>query len=195
MGRTRPRNSYRCRQGLLCEWPATYRRAAHNPLKHFAPRPHRRRGQARPRGDGRPPVARLIAAAQASGRTFRGLSGPDCCPASFAACGTGFRASVLASLTPEDFDLAGEVPTVMLAVARNKLRRGKVQPLAGDVAARPAYLGGKPACVPRWGPWASDRKAADMLRIDLAAAGIPYRTEGCVTGLVSVYSTPSDIHI
>jgi hypothetical protein len=45
------------------------------------------------------------------------------------ACGTGFRAGGLASLTPESFDLDAEAPTVTLAARSNKRGTGKVQPL------------------------------------------------------------------
>jgi hypothetical protein len=41
------------------------------------------------------------------------------------------------------------------------------------------YLHGKPDGQPVWGgTWASDNKGAEMLRIDLAAAGIPYAVQG-----------------
>jgi hypothetical protein len=59
---------------------------------------------------------RLQAAARDSGRTFRGLSGSDRAYLHATACGTGFRASALASLTPESFDLAGaleKLPSVL----------------------------------------------------------------------------------
>jgi hypothetical protein len=42
-----------------------------------------------------------------------------------------------------------------------------------------ASLKGKPAGLPVWGgTWARDGKGAEMLRIDLEAAGIPYSVEG-----------------
>jgi integrase len=41
------------------------------------------------------------------------------------------------------------------------------------------YLKDRPASRPVWGgTWAKDRKGADMLRIDLDAAGIPYEVPG-----------------
>src|SRR5947199_311292 len=84
------------------------------------------------------------------------------------ACGTGFRAAALASLTPGHFDLAGPTPTVTLARRADKSRRGKVQPLPADVAElMRGYLAGRPAGAPVWpGGWA--RRSAEMLRIDLA---------------------------
>jgi Phage integrase family len=122
----------------------------------------------------------LLAAARDSGQTFRGLNGPDRFHLYAAACGTGFRASGLASLTPESFDLDADTPTVTLAARRNKSRKLKVQPLPPDVAdLLRDYLKDRPAGQPVWGgTWARDCKGAEMLRIDLEAAGIPYAVEG-----------------
>jgi integrase len=125
-------------------------------------------------------LAALLEAARRSERTFRGLSGPDRFHLYAAACGTGFRASGLASLTPESFDLDAEIPTVTLSAQGNKSRKLKVQPLPPDVARLLAdYLAGKPAGQPVWGgAWAATGRGAEMLRIDLDAAGIPYAVEG-----------------
>src|SRR5438270_473044 len=80
----------------------------------------------------------------------------------------------LASLTPGSFDLDADPPTATLAARRNKSRVLKVQPLPPDLAALLRdYLDGKPAGQPVWpGTWAED--GAEMLRLDLEAAGIPY---------------------
>jgi hypothetical protein len=94
------------------------------------------------------------------------------------ACGTGFRASELASLLPESFDLTAEPPTATVAAAYTKNKRLAVQPLPPDVAeALRGYLAGRTPGQPVWpGTWADD--AADMLRIDLETAGVPYSVEG-----------------
>lgn len=94
------------------------------------------------------------------------------------AAGTGFRASALSNLTPADFDL--DAATVTLAARFNKSRRLKVQPLLADVAdALRDYLNAKPANATVWGgTWARDHRGAEMLRIDLDAAGIAYAVEG-----------------
>jgi integrase len=121
----------------------------------------------------------LLAAAQVSERTFRGLTGWDRYHLYATACGTGFRASGLASLTPESFDLDTNSPTVTLAARHAKNRKTKVQPISPDLAELlRSYLNGKPTGQPLWpGTWARDRKGAEMLRIDLDAAGIPYAVE------------------
>lgn len=125
-------------------------------------------------------LAALLSAAGKSERPFRGLTGWDRFHLYATACGTGFRTSALASLTPESFDLDAEPPVVTLAARRNKSRVQKVQPLPPEVARLLAdYLDGKPAsqnvC---GGTWATAGDAAEMLRIDLDAAGIPYAVEG-----------------
>src|SRR5262249_3432570 len=118
--------------------------------------------------------------ARNSPRTFRGLTGTDRYHLYACACATGFRAGGLASLTPESFDLEGGLPVVTLAARHNKSRKLKEQPLPADVAElMRAYLQDRPAGRRVWGgTWASDRVAAQMLRLDLEAAGIPYVVPG-----------------
>ena len=125
-------------------------------------------------------LRRLLGATRASERTYRGLTGNDRYHLYALACGTGFRASALASLTPGSFDLDGDSPTVSLSARRNKSRVKKVQPLPLDVAALMRdYLDGKPNGAAIWGgTWASGGKGAEMLRIDLESAAIPYAVEG-----------------
>ena len=116
----------------------------------------------------------LLNAAAGSTAIFRGLTGHDRSLLYAVGMATGFRAGELASLCPESFDLAGEPPTATVRAAYSKNRRTSVQPLPPDVAfALRDYLDGRPAGAPLWpGSWAGD--AADMLRLDLEAAGIPF---------------------
>ena len=120
----------------------------------------------------------LFAISRASNTTFRGLTGEDRYALYLAAAGTGFRANSLANLTPAVFDFNALTVTLSARFAKN--RKTKVQPLPADVAdALRDYLDGKPANTPIWGGrWASDHKGAEMLRIDLKAAGIAYAVEG-----------------
>jgi integrase len=71
-------------------------------------------------------------------------------------------------------------PVVQLPVRGDKSKHGKIQPLPADVAELlRSWLAGKPAGRPLWpGTWAEDRRAAEMLRRDLAAAGVPYTVQG-----------------
>src|SRR5262249_25047268 len=123
-------------------------------------------------------MRRLLEVTRASARAFRGLTGPDRAALYLTACGTGFRVRALAGLTPADFDLAAALPAVVLPARLAKKKKAKVQPLAADVAdALRAYLDGRPRNKPVWpGTWNVD--AAEMLRADLEAAGIPYAVEG-----------------
>jgi integrase len=125
-------------------------------------------------------LRRLLETTRSSPRSFRGLDGEARFHLYALACGTGFRAGGLASLTPECFELADRVPTVTLPVRVDKSRRGKTQPIPADVAElMRAYLAGKPAGKPVWpGSWARLRVGAQMLRKDLEAAGIPYEVAG-----------------
>ena len=79
-------------------------------------------------------LPRLLDAARTSPTVFRRLNGTDRFHLYAAACGTGFRASALASLTPESFDLDAAPPVVTLAARHAKNRRTKVQPLPADLA-------------------------------------------------------------
>src|SRR5262249_44294829 len=75
-------------------------------------------------------VRRLLATAQASDWTFRGLAGPDRAALYLTACSTGFRVRALAGLTPADFALGADLPAVVLPARLAKNKKGKVQPLA-----------------------------------------------------------------
>ncbi len=171
-------NYYLSHLKSFCRWLVRDRRMGDNPLAHLGPanagvdRRHDRRELSADE------LRRLLAATRGSGRTFRGLAGADRYALYAAACGTGFRAGGLASLTPASFGLDADPPTVTLAARRNKSRVLKVQPLPADVAELLRdYLAGRPAGASVWpGTWVVD--AAEMLRIDLEAAGIPYAVEG-----------------
>lgn len=117
----------------------------------------------------------LLTAAAANERIFRGLTGADRAMLYAVAMGTGLRAAELASLAARSFELEGPGPVVRCRAAYTKNGEEAVQPLPEDLAhALRAYLADRPAEAPVWpGGWVND--AAEMLRIDLAAAGLPYR--------------------
>jgi hypothetical protein len=75
----------------------------------------------------------------------------------------------------DDFRLDGDTPKVTLAARFNKSRKAKAQPLPADVAAtlRPFLANNDIGSLVRDGSWANDYRAAEMLRSDLEAAGIP----------------------
>ncbi len=125
-------------------------------------------------------LRRLFDAARGSARGFRELGGEDRFFLYLTAAGTGFRANALANLTPADFALDAATPTVTLPARFAKNRRTKVQPLPPDVAiALRGYLAGKAVGERVWGgTWARDKRGAEMMRGDLAAAGIAYAVAG-----------------
>lgn len=85
------------------------------------------------------------------------------------AAGTGFRASEVASLTRESFDLDAETPTVTVEACYSKRKRRDVQPMRADLADQlRSWLrtkeAGTPVCPLPHG------KAALLIRADLDAA-------------------------
>jgi integrase len=123
-------------------------------------------------------LARLLEAAQASTRTVRGLTGPDRYHLYLTAFSTGFRASELAALRPENFALDADPPTASIGGKLTKNRKAATIPLAPAVAvALRSYLVGKPKGRALWpGEWR--KHAAKMLRVDLEAAEVPYVIDG-----------------
>jgi hypothetical protein len=83
-------------------------------------------------------------------------------------------------LIPESFSLNTEQAVVLLAARYNKNRKPRVQPLPASILdLLRGYLAEKPPKQLLWkGTWASDHRGAEMLRKDLAEAGIPYVIEG-----------------
>ena len=120
-----------------------------------------------------------------SERTFRGLSGIDRATIYTVAAYTGLRASEIGSLRTDSFDFGGS-PTVTVAAAYIKNKQPAVIPLRSNLADRLAnYIEARPrptlsiARTPEtvWpGTWTDD--GADMIRINLAAAGLPYSIDG-----------------
>jgi integrase len=162
----------------FCRWLVRDRRMGESPVAHLQggnpklDRRHDRRELAVEE------LVRVMEAARVSAAAFRGLTGEDRFHVYLAAIGTGFRAGELATLRPGSFALDAAPPTATLPFAATKNRKGATQPLPPSVtAALRGYLAGKPAGGPVWpGRW--HKNAADMLRIDLEAAGVPYSVEG-----------------
>jgi integrase/recombinase XerC len=156
------------------------RRVAENPFAHV----QKGRTEVDRRHDRRELTAdemtRLLTTTRASDRSYRGLSGLDRSALYTMAAATGLRAAALASLTPESFQLNKEQPMVVLAARFNKNRKPRVQPLPVNIVGMlQSFLAGKPPKKPTWGgTWARDHRGAEMIRKDLADAGIPYVVEG-----------------
>jgi integrase len=170
------RNHYLTAVKGFTRWLAKDRRIAADPLSHLA-RQNADVDVRRPRRALREDLFARFIEATVRGGSFRGLTGADRLALYLLAANTGLRASELASLSPDSFDLDGRQPTVTVAAAYSKRRRKDVQPLRGDVAeVMGQYLAGRPKGKAVWpGSW--HERAAEMIRADLAAAGIPYQDE------------------
>lgn len=94
------------------------------------------------------------------------------------AVSTGFRAGELASLTPSCLCLGEDPPVVVLPARRDKRRQAVRQPIPPEVAAELAAFAAGRAPADRLWPGCWWRRAAEMLRVDLGAAGIAYVVEG-----------------
>jgi integrase len=122
-------------------------------------------------------VAALLRAAE-SGRESLRLSGPDRAMLYRIALGTGFRASEIAPLTPEDFDLDATPPTITVEGGYTKNRKTAVQPIRRDLAALLApWIAGKVPGKPVFAVNDLRQNTARWMRKDLAAAGIRYVNE------------------
>ena len=122
-------------------------------------------------------VEKLIYAAKSSKQIVAGLCGLDRAMLYLVAVNTGFRASELSSLTPESFELAGQVPVVKCQSGYTKNKNDASIPIRHDIAKTLAdWLLTKPANARVWsGKWAANRHGAKMIRHDLAVAGVEYR--------------------
>ena len=111
-----------------------------------------------------------------AGGTVRRLTGPERVMAYRVAMETGLRASEVGSLTPRSFNLADlDTATVSVRAAYSKRRREDVVPILRSLAeAVAAFIASKPQDAPLF---KMPHKPAEMLRVDLEAAGIPYADE------------------
>ena len=160
----------------FCRWLVKDRRTGENPLAHLSgmnanTESHRER-RALPPED----FCKLIQAARLGGTSLLPglrLPGPDRAMLYVVAAYVGFRASELASLTPESFSL-GDKLGVTVEAAYSKRRRKDTQPLRADLAELLRdYLATKEAGKPVWpGEWW--KEAAKMMKADLEAAGLAY---------------------
>lgn len=114
----------------------------------------------------------LILAASRSQRVFHGLHGRDRALLYTLAQRSGFRRKELVSLTPRSFDLGAVPSTVEIHASRAKNGKTDVLPLPNELAALlREYLVGRDPDQRLW-PRSWWRRSAEMLRADLAEAGI-----------------------
>jgi integrase len=176
-------NHYRSAIRAFCRWMVESGRLRTNPVAGVKPY----RADSDRRYERRPlePVelARLVAAAE-QGSDIDGVPGPVRAMAYRVAAATGLRLDEVRSLIAESFRLDGPTPEVVLPGSRTKNGKEARQPLPGSlVEPLRAYLANM---IPgdKAFPLAYYRMARAM-RVDLEAAGIPYRTP---EGLVDFHS-------
>lgn len=112
-------------------------------------------------------IERIVDTAEKGSRIL-GMEGFDRAMVYRVAGGTGFRANELRNLTPESFDLEGDLPTITVNAAFSKRRRVDTQPIRADLATllRP-WLAKKQAGHPVFN---LPQKSAKMLHRDMAIA-------------------------
>jgi len=164
-----------CKQ--FVNWLTLHRRLSHSPIQHLEPGnvdlDRRRERRALVVEE----IERLLKTTASSAATYRGLAGKDRHAIYCLALGSGLRAAEIASLKPESFALDADTPHVIVEAGTSKRRQRDEQALPPDVVAvLRKYLAGTRAGKLLWpGSWRC--RAAEMLRIDLEAAGIPYVNE------------------
>ena len=149
-------------------WMLKNERIRTDPLKQIPKRNIKADRRRRRRALEDPELAALLAAAEA-GPDYRGMTGHDRAMLYRVAVGTGLRASELASITPESFDLADPArASVIVEAAYTKNGEQADQPITPDLAAAVAeYLKARTRGEP---VWRIPTRTATMLRRDLAAA-------------------------
>jgi integrase len=123
-------------------------------------------------------ILRVIDAAE-RGPVRRSVPGIDRAMLYRIAAGTGLRAAEIESLRRESFDLDAATPTITAAAAATKNGEAVVQPIRRDLAdaLRPWLATKMPGAPLVPGRRRLSKRTADMLRADLEAAGIPYKTD------------------
>ncbi len=105
---------------------------------------------------------------------------------------TGLRKGEIASLTPANFKLDSERPTLTVAAKHSKRRKKDTLPIHADLVGElRIWLAGLAADAPLF-PLLGARKAYKMIQRDLKEAKIPYETE---EGLADFHATGRHSHI
>ena len=169
-------NDYLVNIKRFSKWLVKDGRAAADPLFHLS-RLNQELDVRHPRRALQEDLFNRFIEATAAGSSFRGLTGADRLVLYTLAAHSGFRASELASLMPASFDLLTDPPSVTVEATVSKRRRKDVQPLRPDVAElMRKFIADRSRNQHLWpGSW--HRAAAEMVRRDLASAGIAYQDD------------------
>ena len=156
-------------------WLFKSQRIGHDPLHHLStlnPEPDRRHVR---RSLSTQEFVHLVEVTQVNPAVVCGLTGMDRGMLYRLAAYTGWRASELASLTPESIDVEEQAATAAAAYTKHR-KRDELPLHSALVDQMQSWLATRPKGKPLWpGTWAQNRHGAEMLRADLKAAGIPYK--------------------
>lgn len=172
----RTSNYYLTAIGAFCRWAARQQRMPPSPIA-FMEKLNTETDDTRSRRViSQKQFDKLLAAAERGPVTHK-LTGPDRAWLYVISAYSGLRASELAGLTPKSFKLDVDPPGITVRALTTKNRENVHQPLPPELV-KPLrqYLQGHDPDERLWpGGW--NRRAAEMLRVDLKTAGIPYETD------------------
>lgn len=170
----RTRNHYTAAAKQFCRWLIDNGHAKRNPVAGLKPAKHDADKRYVRRALSKEEWALLAKATADSQETFRSLDGKDRLILYMVVLSTGWRAGGVKCLKVANF---GQDGLVVLEARYSKNRKEQRKFLPPEVAAQVAeYIKDRDPKEFVWpGSWAQD--AAEMLRIDLAAAGIPHKTD------------------
>ena len=199
----RTSNAYLGAMKTFCKWAVTEQRMPANPVAHLSKLNQAVDLRRERRAFTLDELAKIVVAARNSPKVVCGLDGQARAILYETAAYTGLRAGELASLTTASLNLEAVPPTVTVEAGCSKHRRQDVQPLPSWLAERlsmwmnehapGAATTHSKATIPLedktldhdssrasgatlWpGKWYE--RAAQMLRVDLEAAGVAYRDE------------------
>ncbi len=162
----------------LCRWLVADNRTAENPLAYLTGQNPKTDIRHARRALSTDELDRLIKST-AKGQRHSGMTGKERTMLYTLAVSTGLRASELASLAWQSFNLSGSTPSVTVLAAYSKHRRDDVLPLRSDTANQLAGWKAEQKANEQSNIFAGFRvnKAAKMLRKDLEAAGITYEDD------------------
>jgi len=159
----------------FCRWMVKDHRASESPIAHLSCL-NAKLDRRRCRRVLKPDEIRHLLSSTRAAETRYGMTGHERCLLYRLCVETGLRAGEVRGLTVSDFNW--QTCTVSVDAAYSKRRRNDVLPLRSDTAAElKSYLSNK---LPSCRAFNVPIRTADMLRSDLAAAGIPYEISGQV---------------
>lgn len=121
--------------------------------------------------------SRLLSSARSSAKDIQCFNGEQRARIYLISYLTGLRRKEIASLTPESFQIDGDPPTMVVEAGDSKHRRKDTIPLHPELVEMlrdwmPEYPEGQPLF-----PKLAKRRTWLMIKKDLEAAGIPYKTK------------------